>query len=348
MDRLRRDLTKRGITASSAVFTSQLFTAGAMSAPAGLASSLSNMALLEVGQVTFWSTMVMWFSKPLFLLGSAGLVVSSSFGVAQWGSRPGTQEVSIESVSKSVSSSLFDQSTMLSLHLAVDDLEGIYSLDNPAREKALIRLTNHLNGMDDAVYLQPLFRRWTRLEAKRCAGAILSLLVQSQAATSDALLAEELSYPLAAWQAEDQIGLLHWLKEIPRADRSERFAMRSALGVIAKHDIGVAFDYLAGRGGTGDDAYIILAEALNKRSMESACTALSNLPNPNVMEASLPRSQSTTFVDSKHSPRARLINASIPFLYDRDRQAVADWIVGLPAQSDSDLFTGTFVGLWAS
>ncbi len=50
MDRLRGDLKKRGIVAPAAIFSGQLFIAGASSAPANLATSLATLALINAAK----------------------------------------------------------------------------------------------------------------------------------------------------------------------------------------------------------------------------------------------------------------------------------------------------------
>ena len=59
--------------------------------------------------------------------------------------------------------------------LAVDDIEGIYALEDEAREPALGRLVEYIAKVDDKSYLRQLFLRWSRLDAKRSAIVAVAL-----------------------------------------------------------------------------------------------------------------------------------------------------------------------------
>ena len=87
MDRLRGDLKKRGIVATAAIFSGQLFIAGASPAPANLATNLATQALINAAKPLTLATAlesIRWSS--VLLVG--GTVLTLGFGTSAWNPSP--------------------------------------------------------------------------------------------------------------------------------------------------------------------------------------------------------------------------------------------------------------------
>ena len=92
--------------------------------------------------------------------------------------------------------------------LAVDDIEGIYALEEEAREPALDRLLEYIAEVDDKSYLRQLFLRWSRLDAKRSAIVAVAL-----AEERENLFIEIAGESVGRWTEADPEQALAWVLE---------------------------------------------------------------------------------------------------------------------------------------
>ncbi|MEM7383863.1 MAG: hypothetical protein AAF514_02865 [Verrucomicrobiota bacterium] len=233
--------------------------------------------------------------------------------------------------------------------LQIDDLEGIYSLPESDREKALARLRTYLETVSDRDYLRNLFRRWTKLDHERCTSDIYSLmaLCDPEDRGRSELLQELLGGPMNHWARTDGNRLFNWLKRLPRTE-AESLTLEIGLTVLGASDPSAGFSLLADRPVTGDRLFDTLATAISSRwSFKKACSWLAELPDPGIPET-FSENGTSPLVGGSLRPRERMINAVLPWLLRQDPQAVADWISTLPASEEGNAYTGTFVRLWAS
>lgn len=344
MERLRSDLTKRGITATAAVFSSQLFTAGAIPSPAGLALTLSENALAAAAGTTSLAALLAPLRLPsLYLTGVAALVVSAGAlawsPLNSWLLEPGSFVTSSRGEATSILNGR--EATTALERLAVDDIEGIYRLAETLRERALNRLIDHLSQPLEEDYLKDLFVRWTRLDSPRNAKAIVEL--GRRLPDSEEMLVDLLEIPLAEWWRRDAAAVETWVQGLPRMDRGERVAFGAVVRVISFDDPVRAFALVAARAGTGDEHYAVLAKAFARHDFDHTLTWLNQLPELPAATVASNRDARVRFNEEADAPIRRLYGALLPYFFQWDRQATADWVI------DSDLveLTNQFVDQWA-
>ncbi len=346
MESLRSELRKRGITATGAVFSSQLFTAGAVSSPPGLASTLSEKALTATTGTTSLAAVLTNIRLPAsYVPGVVALVVTVTAGALVWGPlnvwRPKDGTFAPSSGAKSTSTLLERRGMAAADRLAVDDIEGIYRLAAQLRERALLRLMDHLSQPREEDYLRDLFTRWSRLDSPRNAAAIVELARRLH--DQEEMFVDLLQIPLAVWWRTDAVAMERWIGGLPRSDRGERVAFGAAVRVISFEDPRRAFVLIGARAGTGESHYEVLAEAMAQHGFEQTLSWLKEFPEPSKATVVSNMDARVRFEDEVDVPIRRLYAALLPHFFEWDRQATADWVM----ESDVRELTDRFVERWA-
>jgi hypothetical protein len=232
MDRLRGYLKKRCIVATAAIFSGQLFTAGACPAPTHLAANLSTNALAVAAKPLSLATVlesIRWSS--LLLVGGTALTLG--VGASVWKPLGSASEPDAEQLRATTSLVASRSVNPTGDRLAIDDIEGIYRLKPQAKETALVALTDYLQSPHSEDYLVDLFTRWTRLDAARSAQAIVDIASALPDATREDQLAALLQIPLQEWWETNATEAEEWQQSLPRSKRGERVAFTALIRIAS-------------------------------------------------------------------------------------------------------------------
>ena len=345
IERMRGLLKKRGVVLTASMLSGEMFTAGAAEPPAALAAKVSSTAQgLVMGKVATS------LSVPTLAAGAGFVALIAAPTVYFW---PSHSPHLSDGNAKETTSSARNSDTLpltrssVATMLAIDDIEGIYRLPETPRNRALTRLTEHLKECDDLPYLEDLMRRWSRLDSRRAASA----LVEVFDSTKDTALAEQVgelfTIPVSVWAAEDIDGLASWARMIPRTSYAEAFVSEAILMELAPTDLDAAWEWLSQRPFNRDRAYERLAKHLESTQGVQALTWLQNLP-PDAAHTDIRTERAGLAVSQEaDSARGALWAAVVRTLFADAQDPVIAWTRALPESAAAERAREALVEEWA-
>ncbi len=349
VERLRQTLSKRRVVLSAGMFGAPVFTSSAAQPSAKLIDSVIRDSLVELGKPAVWTLPAMLSSNFVraILLVSAGLALTVPVMWVREAKQP-----SSSSDSTSRSRSMVLQRGVAkgdSLSIAIDDIEAIYRLPPGERERALVRLTRYLERRAlDRAYFTDLFERWSRLDPLRNADALVALFRKSaEDEERSRLLGELLEIPVRAGVRGSRDAMLAWVAERPRTDYSEAYAFEALVKVLAESDIAQAYARAVERPYNRDRVFEILAEKLASLPQGQALTLLDSFSDDDraIVYASNLGDEQTLRQEAGRS-KERLLQHTLPRLYERDSQALGDWIVTRETSRHTAAMIAQLMALW--
>ncbi len=338
VERLRKLLWKRGVTLASGMLGSGIFTVGGAVPPPGLSRQLKGLASPA--------------SSPGWLAGSGKIIVTSASAVIAISIptfltiavKKSTNETEI--VGSGAGTSVNSERSGPEA-IAVDHIEAIYQLSGSDREKMLDRLLGHLVEPQAEPYLRDLFSRWSKLDYRRLAMALVELHDRMADRPEDAKQIG-LLMPIAfqPWMENDATEACAWVKSLPRSTYAEAYAFEA---ILDESELDDAWFLLAQRPFNRDRVFeIIFDKAVGALGLHGALGWMGALsPDPSHTDL---RTEVQSFSVSQSADRSRrkLWMHAVGQSFAHDRQAVADWVVGLPTSDAARGALEAFAGAWTS
>ncbi len=356
IDRLRASFSRRGITIAAGMLGPQLFTAGAIPPPTSLAATIAVSAssgAVPVGSATLLSSLMNAFTsvKGLAVFSVITGILVAIPAARHWDFVKTRLLGAPSPRATSNDGSTFGQngSTFLNPRgLAIDDIEGIYRLEPAEREPRLTKLVRYLQWQEDDAYLADLFTRWTALDPPRIARESVTMF---RAKPDDEAHAKRfgrlMEIPIRGWLNGDTEAAQDWVSALVRKDYAEAYAFEAVLGWYAGRDRDAAYQWLIGRPYNRERAFDLLADSLTSPPVVESLNWLGSISVGDDLTYDSNLEGGPRLRREGQRPKIKLFAAAIPKLFEKDRNAVCDWLADQPASPSTSEAIASVSRYWA-
>lgn len=342
VQRLSTLLSRRKLTLTASLLVPQVFTAGAVSPPTHLATSVTGSALAILAAPTpAWSLT----PQGLASLGGGALAAIATVSILAQPPEWTVEEVSVV-VAEQRSSLLTPRSSVKDASLT--DLETIVALVKSNRAKALSRLSKLL--YEDRVDFRQL-TECTRVYAQEEPLRIAQFLVELYRLHQESHHAEsigsliEISIEIAFELQPDNSA--NWVETLPRTDLAEAYAFEALLKCRARQSIPKALSELYARPHARDRALQVLGEILTELPMEQALATLAQTPESPTLLSQSHQARTAIWRQEAGRIHERFMALCFPQLYEKDATALASWILEQVPSPQSSQLIGLLVSHWS-
>ncbi|MEM7385025.1 MAG: hypothetical protein AAF514_08785, partial [Verrucomicrobiota bacterium] len=199
-------------------------------------------------------------------------------------------------------------------------------------------------------YLEDLFHRWAALDYRRAASSLVKLIERcDQGDAYSGLLGKLISVPISAWMIDDPEGTKKWVRQLPRTSYAEAYAFEAVLAEIAKHNHQGAWEWLTQRAFNSERAFEhLVVQVIEDLGVRNSLQWFGSLPVDPAFKDLRTGRAGLSAAQAADRSRAEVWKCAINHLFQRDRDAVADWVMMLPASVAEEQALKEFVGIWAT
>ncbi len=340
VERLRRLLGRRGVTLSSGMLGTGMFTAGAAPPPLSLSEKVKTLGAAPTPAPGLFNGI------SVRILASAAAVAGLVGLPLIWKHFQPSSPLENSPPSTANTSLLLPTSSPEHPMTRPETIEDIYRLASPLREERIARLLSQLHHPYPEPFLRELVAKWNQLDYKRLAQALVELYeIHADDAEYADLIGRFLAIPIARWIEENAEEARYWVRSLPRTTYAEAYAFEA---VLQELPLEAAWSWLIQRPYNRDRAIeILLSKLSGSLDMMSALEWMGALPaDP---EHSGVRTKTANIPAHQPADRSRgMLWMHAVTHYARDhRHAVADWVTRLPASDAAAEALGTLAALWA-